>query len=49
MNFIDIPKAKYEWCFNGDWSFRVHRQTWPCWFHRVMQQFCLGIHWRKAQ
>lgn len=44
------PKEyKFEWCLNGDWhSLTVRVEKAPCAFHRFMQRWLLGIHWRKC-
>ena len=49
-----------EFAKQGDWEFIIggenyglhvrpdHRAKVPCWFHRFMQRFMLGIVWRKV-
>lgn len=45
---LQTPKYVAAWCFNGDWySLTVNAVSMPCWFHRTMQRWILGIHWRK--
>lgn len=44
------PAANWQWCFGGDWfacTFSVPMKTGPSWFHRLMQKWILGIHWRR--
>ena len=44
------PRPNWEWCLGGDWhacTFQLYYRTPPNWFHRLMQRWLLGIHWRK--
>jgi hypothetical protein len=52
VKFKDPPKATWEWCVGGDWysmTFRVPMKKGPNWFHRFMQKWLLGIHWRRIE
>lgn len=45
---IKVEPPVAEWCFNGDWQGLLVRVTfYPNWFHRTMQRWILGIHWRR--
>jgi len=47
---ISTRNFTWAWCFNGDWhSLTVQTESAPCWFHRLMQRWVLGIHWRKIK
>lgn len=49
-NILYMKQPTWEWCFNGDWhslKFRVFSA--PNWFHRFLQKWMLGIHWRPVE
>ena len=42
------PKPMWKWSFTGDWyAMSVVVPSAPCWFHRVMLRWVLGIHWAR--
>jgi hypothetical protein len=43
------PEATWEWCLGGNWFALTVRPCGdpPNWFHRFMQRWVLGIHWRR--
>lgn len=47
---LALPRSpNWQFCFSGDWralTFNLVMDRPPCWFHRLMQRWILGIHWR---
>lgn len=41
------PKYTWSWKLHGDSNTQFNDKSAPCWFHRQMQRWMLGIHWRK--
>ena len=44
---FEIPKSEWEWSFHKSFNFRVQTNHAPCFLHRLMQKWVLGVHWRK--
>ncbi len=46
-----LPTPNWQWCLHGNWTvtFNLHFDRPPSRFHRLMQRWILGIHWRPVQ